>query len=125
MKARVEAVWAIKTPPDDEAEGLHEFSLYWYRFSQDPQEVDPAFRTPARPAVWVKFGRLEHLERIQSGYPEATLGPVSSYNEALIFTENWEEAQALQKKVAAFLEEEEEDDDGMGEILKEDTMEDL
>lgn len=125
MKARVESVWAMKTPPpDDEDETLHEFSLHWYRFSQDPDEVDPDFRSPSRPAVWVKFGHFEHLQKMQSGFPEATLGPVSSYTEALIFTESWNEAEALQKKVALFLEGGAEEDE-MEEINKEDTMEDL
>ena len=119
---KVQAVWAVKVVPDDEAEGLHEFSLAWYRFTTDPGDIDPTLKVPARPAVWVKFSKVEQLELMQSSFPEAKLGPAGSFTEALHFADNWARAQELQKRVAAALKDEEEDD--MGRILKEDTMED-
>lgn len=119
---KVEAVWAVKVVPDDEAEGLHEFSLSWYRFTKDPSDVDSVIKAPARPAVWVKFSKMDHLEEMQLRFPDAKLGPASSFTEALLFADTWARAQELQKKVAAALKGEEEDE--MGRILKEDAMED-
>jgi hypothetical protein len=119
---KIEAVWAVKVVPDDEAEGLHEFSLSWYRFTKDPAEVDPTLKIPARPAVWVKFSKVEQLELMQSSFPEAKLGPAGSFTEALHFADNWARANELQKRITATLKEEEEEE--MGKILKEDTMED-
>jgi hypothetical protein len=118
----VQAVWVVKVVPDDEAEELHEFSLSWYRFTNDPAEIDPTLKIPARPAVWVKFSKVEHLELMQSDFPDAKLGPASSFTEALLFADDWDRAQALQKKVTAVLKGE--DGDEMGRILKEDAMED-
>ena len=120
---KIQTVWAVKVMPDDENEDLHEFALSWYRFSKDPAEIDSALKVPAKPAVWVKFSKLEQLELVQSNFPEAKLGPASSFAEAILFAESWEKAQALRKKVYAVLRDEEEADE-MGQILKEDTMED-
>lgn len=120
---KIETVWAVKVEPDDENDDLHEFGLSWYRFSGDPAAIDPVLKVPARPAVWVKFSRLEHLELVQSNFPEAKLGPAASFTEAILFVGSREEAYALQKKVEALLRGDEEDDE-MGRILKEDAMED-
>lgn len=119
---KVEAVWAVKVVPDDEAEGLHEFALAWYRFTEDPAEVDPILKIPAKPAVWVKFSKADHIELMQSSFPDAKLGPSSSFTEALLFADNWARAKELQKRVTVALKEEEGEE--MGQILKEDTLED-
>jgi len=120
---KIQTVWAVKVMPDDEAEDLHEFGLSWYRFSKDPAAIDPVLKIPAKPAVWIKFSKLEQLELTQSNFPEAKLGPAASFTEGILFAESWEKAQLLQKKVSRALRDEEEEDE-MGEILKEDTMED-
>jgi hypothetical protein len=120
---KIQTVWAVKVMPDDEAEELHEFSLSWYRFAKDPAEVDPVLKIPAQPAVWVKFSKLEHLERMQSDFPEARLGPAGSFTEGILFAESWEKAEALQKKVDAVLRGGGKEDE-MGKIIKEETMED-
>lgn len=120
---KIETVWAVKVIPDDEAEDLHEFALSWYRFSDNPADTDPTLKVPAKPAVWIKFSKVEHLELTQSTFPEAKLGPASSFTEALLFTETMEKAKALQKKVKEVLRGEDEEDE-MGRILKEDAMED-
>ncbi|MBI3805031.1 MAG: hypothetical protein HY282_14870 [Nitrospirae bacterium] len=120
---KIQTVWAVKVVPDDEDEALHEFALSWYRFTKDSAETDPVLKIPARPAVWVKFSKVDHIELMQSNFPEAKLGPASSFTEAILFTESWEKAQALQKKIYGVLRDEEEEDE-MGQILKEDTMED-
>ncbi len=123
MKADVYAVMATQVPPDEEDEGLHEFSLYWYRFTDNPASVDPRLSARTRPAVWVRFKEISQLETLQGSYPEARLGPSSSYTEALIFSESWEEAKQLQKKVATLLSQNE--DDTLKGLLAEDTLEDL
>ena len=120
---KIQTVWAVKVVPDDEAEDLHEFGLSWYRFAKEPTEIDPALKIPAKPAVWVKFSKLEQLELMQSSFPEAKLGPAGSFTEGILFAESWEKAQALQKKVNAVLRDEAEEDE-MGKIIKEETMED-
>ncbi len=117
----VRFIWAEKVPPDDQAEGLHEFGLSWYRFAEEPSGLDPSL-APV-PAVWVKFDAVEQLEIIQARFPEAKLGPASSFTEALIFAENRERAKTLQKNLIALLGSRE-DDAAMEEILREDTMED-
>ncbi|HET6371386.1 MAG TPA: hypothetical protein VFG95_09320 [Nitrospiria bacterium] len=123
MNAKIEAVWALRVAPDDEAEDLHEFGLAWYRFTNDPTLVDPVIKSPARPAVWVRFGRVEHLERMQRSYPDAKLGPSSRFTEGLIFAENWDRARALVSEVASRLKGADEDD-SMGQAIREDTLED-
>ena len=118
----VQAVWAVKVVPDDEAEALHEFSLSWYRFTKDPAEVDPTLKVPARPAVWVKFSKVAQLELMQSSFPDAKLGPAGSFTEALHFADNWARVRELQKRIIVTLKEDEGEE--IGKILKEDTMED-
>jgi hypothetical protein len=124
MSLNVEAVWAIRVVPDDEAEELHEFGLAWYRFTHDPSQLDPVLKIPAKPAVWVRFGQVGHLELIQADFPEAKLGPSSRYTEAILFAESWDKAKNLKEKVLDLLEGEEEEEEGMGKIIREDTMED-
>lgn len=121
MKAQVKAVMATQVPPDDDDESLHEFFLYWYFFTEDPQEREDPRRT--RPAVWVRFGEVSHLKAIQFHYPDARLGPSSSYTEALIFTETWDTAKQLAENVSALLIQEQEET--IGEIIEEDTLEDI
>ncbi len=121
MKATVKAVMAAQVPPDEEDEALHEFFLYWYRFTEGSLPASGSLRT--RPAVWVKFGEVAHLEAIQANYHEAKLGPTSSYTEGLIFTETYEEAEQLTRKVATLLAQDEEET--LNDILKEDTLEDI
>jgi hypothetical protein len=123
MKPKIEAVWALRVAPDDEAKDLHEFGLAWYRFTDDPDSVDPIIKAPPRPAVWVRFGQVEHLDRMQRSYPEAKLGPSSRYTEGLIFAENWEGARALESEVASRLKGGDEDD-SMDQAIREDTLED-
>lgn len=120
---KIQTVWAVKVVPDDEAEGLHEFGLSWYRFAKEPTETDPVLKIPAKPAVWVKFSKLEQLERMQSDFPEAKLGPAGSFTEGILFAESGEKAETLLKRVRAVLGGEEEEDE-MGKIIKEETMED-
>lgn len=120
---KIQTVWAVKVVPDDEAEGLHEFGLSWYRFANNSTETDPVLKIPAKPAVWVKFSKLEHLELMQSDFPEAKLGPAGSFTEGILFAESWEKAEALYKKVQTVLRGEEGEDE-MGKIIKEETMED-
>jgi len=122
MHLCVETVWALRVPPDDEAEDLHEFALAWYRFSTEPGGLDPTFKQSARPAVWVRFGNAEHLERFQAGFPEAKLGPSSRFTEALILLESWKDATALQPKVLRLLGEEREE--GLERIIRQDALED-
>lgn len=131
MKANIEAVLAIRVPPpdDEEAEeGLHEFALLWYRFV-DPvsADMDRISNPLARAAVWIRFGAVEQLERIQTYYPEAPLGPVSSFTEALLFAESWDRAQTVKETVITLLQKDENDDEEneMMEFLKKDTLEDL
>lgn len=119
---KIQTVWAVKVVPDDEAEDLHEFGLSWYRFAKEPTEIDPVLKIPAKPAVWVKFSKLEQLELMQSDFPEAKLGPAGSFTEGILFAESWDKAQGLQKKVLSVLLGEGEDE--MGKIIKEETMED-
>ncbi len=123
MKAEVQTVMATQVPPDDEEQGLHEFFLYWYRFTDRPELVDPALSARTRPAVWVRFREISHLETLQAHYSEARLGPSSSYTEALIFSESWEEAKQLQKSIATLLAQDEEET--LGDLIAEDTLEDL
>ncbi len=118
----VQAVWAEKVTPDNPAGDLHEFFGAYYRLTPERPWTDAAIKAEAEPAVWVRFERVEQLERLQAGYPEARLGPVSSYTEALLITETWDEAQKLRDRVAALFEAEEAGE--MDELLKEDTMED-
>lgn len=120
---KIKAVWAVRVVPEDEDETLHEFALAWYRLTEDPDDVDPNLKIPAQPAVWVKFSKFEQLESMQAHFPEAKLGPVSSYTEAILFAESPEAARALQKKVYGALRDEEEEDE-IDRLLKEDTMED-
>jgi hypothetical protein len=119
---KIQTVWAVKVMPDDEAEQLHEFGLSYYRFATDSTETDPVLKIPARPAVWVKFSKVDQLELMQTSFPEAKLGPAGSFTEAILFAESWEKSEALQKKVQAALRGEGEDE--MGKIIKEETMED-
>ncbi|NKE71125.1 hypothetical protein [Candidatus Manganitrophus noduliformans] len=119
---KIQTIWAVKVVPDDEAEDLHEFGLSWYRFAKEPIETDPVLKIPAKPAVWVKFSKLEQLELMQSDFPEAKLGPAGSFTEGILFAESWDKAEALRKKVHAVLLGEGEDE--MGKIIKEETMED-
>ena len=121
---KVQAVWAVKVPPDEEAEDLHEFFLYWYRFAENRSDIEPSLRPSAKPAIWIRFGRASHLERIRDGFPEAKLGPGASFNEALIFAEEWAGALTLKEKVSNLLGEEEGNDE-MSDVIKEDTMEDI
>jgi hypothetical protein len=120
---KIQTVWAVKVVPDDEAEDLHEFGLSWYRFAKDPADMDSVLKIPARPAVWVKFSKLEHLELMQSDFPEAKLGPAGSFIEGILFADSWAAAQTLQKKVHAVLGGDAEENE-MGKINKEETMED-
>jgi len=120
MKLLVEPVWALQVLPDDEDEDLHEFALSWYRFTPDSDWVEPTLKSSPRPAVWVRFGTVEHLARLQAGFPEARLGPSSKYTEALIFSENWQAAHSLRERILDALQEE----DGMDEVIREDTLED-
>jgi hypothetical protein len=123
MKPKVKAVWALRVAPDDEAEDLHEFGLAWFRFTEGPASVDPVIKAPARPAVWVRFGGVEHLDKMQRIYPEAKLGPSSRYTEGLIFADDWERALTLENEVASRLKGGEEDDP-MDQAIREDTLED-
>ena len=119
----VKLVWALKVAPRDDAEGLHEVGLSWYRFENEIENFDKTLQPSARPAVWIKFSQIEQLERIQRNYPEVKLGPADSFNEALLFSDKWEEGVELEKKIHLLLEKEEEGDD-MEEMIREDTMED-
>ncbi len=119
----IKRVLAVKVPPQEDGEGIHELGLTWYRFEDKIENSDMPFKESARPAVWIKFSQVEQLERIQGAYPEAKLGPASSFTEALIFAENWEKGDELQKKVTLLLQNTGEVDE-MEAMLREDTMED-
>jgi len=119
---QVKAVWASRVPPDEEVEDLYEFSLYWYRFFEELGSRP----SNCRPAVWIEFSRIEHLKRIQINYPEATLGPSSSYTQGLIFTETFQDAQTVQEKVLSLLQNEETfEENELYNIIQSDSMEDL
>lgn len=125
----IQTVWAEKcAPPDDDgdshesgASALHEFGLSWYRFSQAmPATVG---RYPAVAAVWIRFRAVSELETIQTYFHEAKLGPAGSFTEALVFADSWKGAEALHRRIVALVEREREADD-LGEIIKEETLED-
>jgi hypothetical protein len=116
-------VWALKVSPRDDAEGLHELGLSWYRFENEIKHFEESLQPSARPAVWIKFSQIEQLDRVQRAYPEVKLGPADSFTEALIFSENWEEGEELEKTVLILLEKGDENDEMEG-ILREDSMED-
>ena len=142
MKTEIQTVWALRLPPDDDATDLHEFFLSWYRLtpatpstpSTDDSAAPPSAPPPAQPAVWIKLGKVEHLEIVQTFYPEARLGPAASFNNGLIFTESWAAAQSLQKKIERHFAQRDAEDDGgdteaeteaaLHTILKEDSLED-
>lgn len=119
----IQLVWTLRVAPQDENETLHEFGLSWYRFEQKRDDFEISVQKEIRPAVWIRFSRIEQLERIQGAYPDAALGPASSFTEALLFSENLETGEALKKKVTLLLQMEKEIDE-MDALLREDTMED-
>ncbi len=120
----IKLIWALKIAPQDDAvENSHEFGLSWYRFEDDIGAFEKSLQQSVHPAVWIRFSQIEQLERIQGAYPEAKLGPASSFTEALLFAENWEQGKALEKKATLLLEMEKEVDE-MEAILREDTLED-
>ncbi|MFY9270689.1 MAG: hypothetical protein WAO55_13185 [Candidatus Manganitrophaceae bacterium] len=118
---KIQTVWAVKVVPDDENDHLHEFALSWYRFTSDSTETDPVIKLPAQPAVWVKFSKVDQLEKMQSSFPEAKLGPASSFTEAILFAESGKAAGALRERVETLLRDEE-GPDLLGEILKEEMI---
>jgi hypothetical protein len=116
-------IWALKVAPQDDADGLHELGLSWYRFQNEIGDFDKSLQPSARPAVWIKFSQIDQLDRLQRAYPEVKLGPADSFNEALLFSDRWEEGEALKKNVLLLFERGEESDEMEG-ILREDTLED-
>ncbi|MBI3593603.1 MAG: hypothetical protein HY200_01455 [Nitrospirae bacterium] len=119
----IQLVWTLKVAPKDENETLHELGLSWYRFEQKRENFEFSLQKKIRPAVWIQFSQIEQLERIQGVYPDAALGPASSFTEALLFAENQETGETLKKKVTQLLQMENEIDE-MDALLREDTMED-
>ena len=98
---QVEIIRVIKEPPSDEDDpNLHEFGLIYYRFITEGEDGD--LQEIAENAVWVRFSAASQIETIRFHYPEATLGPVQSFTEALILTSTYEEAETACKKIARF-----------------------
>jgi hypothetical protein len=116
-------VWAIRVPPDDEDDTLHEFFLLYYRFSDSAEESDPHVGLPAEPAVFIRFQNIDQLKRFQAQFTEAKLGPSSAFTEGILFTKSWEEAILLQKKVCSVLLED--SDDEIADAHAEDALEDI
>jgi hypothetical protein len=119
----IKLVWTIKEAPQEQNEELHELGLGWYRFKQNPGDFEKSIQAKARPAVWIHFSQIEELDRIQGAFPDAPLGPASSFTEALIFADSLEEGEALKKRITRLLEGNREVDE-MEALLREDTMED-
>lgn len=116
-------VWALKVAPRDNTDGLHELGLSWYRFEDQLGDFDKSLQSTVRPAVWIKFSQIEQLDRLQRAYPDIKLGPADSFNEALLFSDQGEDGEALKEKIILLLEKGDENDEMEG-ILREDTMED-
>ena len=119
----IKLIWSIKIPPQDDLNGLHELGLSWYRFEEKIENFEKKLQNAALPAVWIKFNRIEQMERLQSVYPEAKLGPATSFNEALIFADSLEHGEEIRKKVTSLFEMGKEVDE-MEAVFREDSMED-
>jgi len=57
----IRLVWALKVPPADDMEGLHEFGLSSYQPEEEIGRFDKSLRQNARFAIWIKFRGKDQL----------------------------------------------------------------
>jgi len=116
-------VWALKIPHRDDGAGLHEFGLSWYRLEKTIEGFEAKIRPGARPAMWIKIDRREEIERIQAMYADVKLGPADSFNEALIFIDNINQAGKIKERLRSAFDMKEGYEE-MEALFREETMED-
>ncbi len=115
---QIEKIRVLQERPDDEDLDLHEFGLIYYRFLENESDMDS--QEAVQDAVWVRFSEASQIETLRFQCPDAKLGPVESFTEALILAASPEEAETLCKKIERLY-----IDSEMKEVFDEDTLEDI